>query len=116
MTIPSAIIQILPIICKYIIHILKTGATKFEILTYSPITNRSTVRVFEILSRAQYYWKIDSRLIANIKKWIRNNQKEEGYFANTIKSSLEERVAVTAETLSTYVEVGFHEVGTTKIK
>ncbi|XP_065211155.1 C3 and PZP-like alpha-2-macroglobulin domain-containing protein 8 [Planococcus citri] len=69
----------------------------------------NTVRVFEILSRAQYYWKIDSQLIENIKKRIRGNQKDEGYFSDTNNASLEDKVAITAETLSAYVEVGFHE-------
>lgn len=71
---------------------------------------RSTVRVFEILSRAQYYWKVDSTLISRIKKWILKNQRDDGHFYDTTSSSMEDKLGVTAETISTLVEIGFDEV------
>ena len=71
---------------------------------------RNTVRVFEILSRAQYLFKIDPKLIAGVKKRICENQREDGSFESPQIHSLEEKMRITAETVAIFVEVGFDEV------
>lgn len=74
------------------------------------LLDRNTVRVFEILSRAQYLCKIDPKLITGIKRRIYENQREDGRFENSQLQSLEETVHITADTVATFVEVGLDEV------
>ena len=71
---------------------------------------RNTIKAFEVLSRAQYHWKVDSDLITNIRKWILDQQHEDGHFEISINDTLEEKLVTTAETLITFLEIGLNEV------
>ncbi len=63
-----------------------------------------------MLSRAQYFSKIDSEILDNIKKWIFKNQHEDGHFEDVFSESINDKMLVTAETIATFLEIGFDEV------
>lgn len=70
------------------------------------------MRALEVLSRSQYFWKVDPEIIYKVKERIVRNQQEDGHFHDITSKTLEDKVAVTAETIAVFTEIGLDEVCT----
>nr|CAD7199243.1 unnamed protein product [Timema douglasi] len=86
-------------------------------------SHRDTVTILELLSKAQSYLSVDPELMVGIKRWIQQRQSDDGSFSplpnyttvrditannkNSFKlETLHQNVEITAETLTTLLEVG----------
>jgi prenyltransferase beta subunit len=86
-----------------------TIGTIYENLNYFARI-RSTIKAFEVLSRAQYHWKIDTALITGVRRWIFDQQHEDGHFEGHSSDTLDEILITTAETLAILLEIGLDDV------
>nr|CAD7262807.1 unnamed protein product [Timema shepardi] len=86
-------------------------------------SHRDTVTILELLSKVQSYLSVDPELMVGIKRWIQQRQSDDGSFSplpndttfqditannkNSFKlETLHQNVEITAETLTTLLQVG----------